>query len=232
MNCTTSPPLTELDLLRYLDREGDTVLAQHIAGCPACRDKVTALVQQNNAIVSQLYRSMCPSPAELRDYRLNLLTRVENGNIALHLVRCPHCTRELFVLDQFLPEEPGPIANVVYGIKFLSARLASTFNTADLLPAGARGDTAPPQIYESDDLQIGLEIEVDKQTGTYTIKGLITGENLNNLFVHLWRNDTLVATAQVDNVLGDFQFTSLLSANYELIVSAQETKVRLPQIAV
>ncbi|MCB0063393.1 MAG: hypothetical protein KDE19_14830 [Caldilineaceae bacterium] len=240
MTCITPPALTDLDLAMYLEGDADATVAHHIATCPACRDKATAFAQQQAALQAQLYRSTCPTPDELRDYQMNLLNRADAGNVALHLARCPHCTRELFVLKEYLGDIPATVPHFVDQLKLLVARLLSAPapSTSALLPTGQRGGESNLLLYQAGEFQIGLEVMDDRTSGHKQLHGVITGGDGENLLVHLWRNNVLIATAVVDPLLGDFHFTQLpLSAAtgeepalYELIVSAQETKVRVPAL--
>ena len=104
MNCTAPPALAAVDLAIYLDGEADAAVVQHIATCPACRANATTLAEQQLTLFDQLYRSNCPTPEELRDDQVGLLDRADRSNLALHLARCPHCTRERFMLQAFMAE--------------------------------------------------------------------------------------------------------------------------------
>lgn len=228
LTCTVPPPLTDVELAMYLDGEAELGVEQHVAQCAACRDAATGLARQQAELAARLYRSACPTPDELRDYQMGLLTRTDASNIGLHLARCPHCTHELFVLDEFLGD-PLPTPTLREQIRRLVASLAPGLSTGAL--AGQRGAHEPLLVYTAEGLQIGIEIEENLETGMRSIKGLITSGDLDNLLVHLWRDGQLVATALVDSLLGDFQFTNVEPATYELIISAQQTKFRIPQVA-
>ena len=234
MNCTAPPALTEIELAMYLAGDAEPAVNQHLVACPACRTQATVLAQQEQGLINQLYRSNCPTPAELRDYHLHLSTRADSSNVGLHLARCPHCTRELFDLATFLtPTTVSAPATLADQVRLLVAALV---DLGGGLPAllGARGDEPTLQLYQVGDVQIGLEIVADPSSGRQQLNGMITGDDLTNLLVHLWRGDQLLTTAAVDPLLGDFHFTNLPAdqpaVEYELIISAQQTKIRLPPI--
>ncbi|MEZ4615038.1 MAG: hypothetical protein R2867_05920 [Caldilineaceae bacterium] len=244
MNCIDPPALTELELAMYLDDESDAAVAAHVAACPACHASAVDLAQRQGVLTNLLYRSNCPTPEELRDYQFGLLNRADGSNLALHLARCPHCTRELFVLQEFMADQTATAVQLPAPLEFLVATLtnvASTF-ASGLVPAGQRGAEPTVLLYQAGDLQIGLEVSVDRENGQRQLHGLITdlssADALAGLMVHLWRNGHLIATATVDPLLGDFHFANLpltsQSADqldaYELIVSAQQTKLRVPQL--
>lgn len=231
----------------YVEGDADSAVAQHIAACPACRANAANLAQQQAALGTLLYRSTCPTPEELRDYEWALLDRADAGNVGIHLARCPHCTRELFVLRDYLAEAPATAVNVGGQLRLLVARLlnpTAPLSPATLLPAGRRGTEPTLSLYQVDGWQIGLEVGEDPVSGQKQLRGIITQNQLTseepeNLLVHLWRDGELVATAVVDPLLGDFQFTQLpptAATNgdqpnlYELIISAQQTKVRVPAL--
>lgn len=218
----------------YLAGDAEPAVNQHLVACPACRAQATALAQQEQGLIEQLYRSNCPTPAELRDYHWQLLTRSDRSNIGLHLARCPHCTRELFDLATFMDQAPATAPTTLADqVRLL---VASLVDLGSGLPAllGARGDEPTLLLYQVGDVQIGLELITDPSSGQQRLDGMITGDDLANLLVHLWRGEQLIATAAVDPILGDFHFTNLPSdqptAAYELIVSAQQTKIRVPHI--
>ncbi len=248
MNCTAPPALTELDLSVYLDGEADAAVAQHIATCPACRANATTLAEQQLTLFDQLYRSNCPTPEELRDDQVGLLDRADRSNLALHLARCPHCTRELFMLQEFMAEaapalQPAPVSHLLDQIKFLVATLVGAPNSSVSALAGQRGAEPTLLVYAADEIQIGLEVADDPESGQKQLHGVVTSAMLDDLFVHLWRNGVLIATAPVDPLLGDFHFVNLPVANrfglstsergvdeYELIISTQQIKLRVPQL--
>ncbi len=245
MNCIDPPALTELDLAVYLDGEADPAVALHIATCPACRANATFLAQKQLTLFDWLYRSNCPMPEELRDYQRGLLGRADRSNLALHLARCPHCTRELFMLQAFMAQSPlmaQPSApNLVEQIKFLVAKLVNAPNPLMPTLAGQRGAEPSLLLYEADDIQVGLEMIDDPESGQKQLHGIVTSALLDDLFVHLWHNGRLIATAPVDPLLGDFHFVNLPVADrsaaataetavYELIVSAQQVKLHVPHL--
>lgn len=234
MNCTAPPALTEIELAMYLAGDAEPAVSQHLVACPACRTQATALAQQEQGLINQLYRSNCPTPAELRDYHLQLSNRADSSNVGLHLARCPHCTRELFDLVTFMDPAPATAPTTLAAqVRLLVASLVDLGGGVSAL-LGARGDEPTLQLYQVGDVQIGLEIVADPSSGRQQLNGMITGDDLANLLVHLWRGDQLLATAAVDPLLGDFHFTNLPAdqpaVEYELIISAQQTKIRLPPI--
>lgn len=239
MNCIDPPALSALDLAIYLDGEADAATVHHIAACPSCRAKAVAQAQQQNQLADLLYRSHCPTPEELRDYAMGLLNRTDHSNVALHLARCPYCTRELFVLNDFLAAEavtPHPLAQLVFHVATLLN--GAVTNGATPLLAGQRGAEPALRLYQAGAYQIGLELVEDITTGQKHLQGIITGGELDNLLVHLWHNDQLVATVPVDPLLGDFQILNVptlandsdLESSFELIVSAPQVKVRIPAL--
>jgi hypothetical protein len=102
--------------------------------------------------------------------------------------------------------------------------------------AGQRG--APTVLlYEAGELQIGLEIVDDPASAQKAVHGVITGGDLSDLLVHLWVDGALIASAPVDPLLGDFHLTNLAlpadpatAAQTELLISAQQVKVRVPAL--
>jgi len=248
MNCIDPPALTTIDLASYLDGEADVAIVHHIAACPACRATAIAQAQQQNQLSALFYRSTCPTPEEIRDYRLGLLNRADESNVALHVAHCPHCTRELLVLHEFLAAQTLPTVNPLQQFILHIAKLlpATAPNVANPLLAGQRGNDSTLHFYQADEFQIGFNVIKDPGTGQRALHGMIAGGDLDNLLVHLWCNGQLLATVAVDPLLGDFQIpelSKLLDKSedskierteenrvFAVIVSAPQVKVYIPAL--
>ena len=87
-----------------LDKEPlSSVARQHLDGCPDCQQQVARYQQTTICLVSQLYRSQCPSSDTLSYYCLpNALTEEEQRQVANHLANCPLCLAECAESRQFL----------------------------------------------------------------------------------------------------------------------------------
>jgi hypothetical protein len=76
---------------------------QHLDCCPLCQDLMLSYQQISAQLISQLYRSSCPSATTLSAYCLpGALSNDEQRRVAAHLACCPCCTSELAETRQFL----------------------------------------------------------------------------------------------------------------------------------
>jgi anti-sigma factor RsiW len=235
------PELTDRDLLAYLDGEADPQVAEHLERCPHCRQRAARLAHLQGHLTAQLYRLVCPPPQELGEYHLGLLAADRAAAVAYHLAECPHCTREIAQLQDYLADlspalDLSQVERVVGRVRVLVARLLAAGDEAgwpgqpSLAPAlpGLRGAEAGPLIYQADGLQVLIQIQEDvQQPGRKTILGLVTGlDNPHQLEVHVWQAGQRIATAPVDE-LGNFALSNVTPGSYELILSGPEVEIHI-----
>ena len=245
MVCTSPPELNDRDLLAYIDGEAADQVAAHLGRCPHCRERAGRLTVLQNRLTTRLYRITCPSPAELGDYHLDMLPDDQTATVAQHLAECPHCTRELAQLTDFLADlepalEPGPLTRVRERARVLIARLAGGGREAGPLAqpafapayAGVRGESEEPYLFQADDVQIAVEVQDDaERPGRKVILGLIMGIEPTGLEVHLWQSEQRIAVVPVDE-LSNFVFSNVAPSNYELILSGPEVEIHMQELQV
>jgi hypothetical protein len=222
----------------FLDGEADDQVARHLKQCPHCREKAKYQTHLQNRVVALLHRVMCPAPEDLRDYHFRLLSQSVAADVKEHLTRCPYCTRELALLNEYLGDEMvpamelSPLETVKAWIEVLVAHLAQR-GPGTLTPAfGLRGGEEDTFVYEVNNITLGLDIEDDpEQPGRKDLGGTIIGIDVRGLQVHLWQADQLVTTALVDQI-GSFVIPHLVPGRYELIVSGPEMKIHIPELQV
>lgn len=232
MACVSPPELDDKALLAYIDGEADPEVVAHLERCPHCRDRAQHLARLQDRLTGQLYRSTCPSPAELGEYHLGLLPSDQAADVASHLAECPHCTREIAQLKDYLSElKPDLEFSLLERIRVLVARLlrARRENGSSKEPAyaGLRGKAEGPYLYQADDIQIAVEIQDDiERPGRKVLLGLVTDTDLQELEAHLWQADRWVETAPVDE-LGTFVIPNIAPGNYELTLSGPEVEIHI-----
>lgn len=247
LTCISKTPIPDRDLLAYLDGESKPAIASHLAVCPACAERLRALQATEATLRQTLYRADCPSAQVMADFRQGFLTFDEQRFITSHLAICPHCAAELARLDQFLGDiEPDFAVNPVAAARVLVARLVDWGRDAAGAVAGlamprpafgaVRGDDHPTRLYQAEDFQIVLDVEVDPtRPGRRRIQGLVTqtnGEVIASLVeAHLLMNGQPQATAGVDE-LGDFAFGGLTPGNYGLTLVGPGLEVRIEEISI
>ncbi len=242
MACVSPPELDNKTLLTLIDDEADHHVAAHLEQCPHCREKAHRLARLHNYLSAQLYRLTCPPPITLGEYHLGVLLRDQMTSVARHLVECPHCSREMVQLRDFMAKPiPTLEFNLQRSIKILVARLVhgsqggAWAGSPGLAPgyAGLRGEEEQGlYLYQANDVQIAVEIQDDaRQRGHKALLGLVTGMDTHELSAHLWQIKQRVATTLVDD-LGNFVFPNLAPGNYKLILSGPEDEVHVREMEI
>ena len=233
MACVSLPELKDWELLTYIDGEADQRVVAHVERCAYCREKAHRLARFQHRLTAQLYRLTCPSSMKLGEYDLDLLPRDQAAVVARHLAECPHCTREVAQLRDYLTDmaptlELGPLERVREQVKVLVARLVSggpggrPLKRPALAPAyaGVRGEEEGPYVYQAGDVQIAIGVQ-----------GLVIGTEAGVVKAHLWQADQRVAAVPADE-LGNFVIPNLASGTYELILSGPEVEIHVPELQV
>jgi hypothetical protein len=245
MTCVSPPELSDRELLAYIDGEADHQVVAHLERCPHCRQKSHHLARLQDCLTAQLYRITCPSAVELGEYHLGTLPHDQAAAVARHLAECPHCTREVAQLRDYLTElapalELSPLERVKEQVRVLVARLVNGGLEAGLLGqpalapayAGVRGEEGEPYLYQADDVQIAIEVQDDaERPDRKVILGLVMGTEPDKVKAHLWQADQRVAVAPVDE-LGNFVIPDLVAGRYELILSGPEIEIHIQDLQV
>ena len=229
-----------------VDDETDFQEAARLEQSPHSGEKAHQQACLQSYLTAQLYRVTCPSSFELGEYHLNVLPQEQAAAVARHLEKCPHCTREVAQLNDYLNEfslKPTPLEQVKERVKervrVLVADLVSHVpgspgGQPTLMPAGVavRGADDGPSIYAADDVQVAVEIQDDaERPGRKAILGLVIGAKSDGLKAHLWRVEQPVAIVPVDE-LGNFVFPNLPRGDYELILSGPEVEIRIQKLEI
>ncbi len=231
MNCISPPELDDGQLLTYIDGEADEEVATHLERCSYCRQKARHLARLQDRLTARLYRLPCPSPAELGDYHLGMLPTAQATAVAQHLRECPHCTREVGQLRDYLRElapdpEVSPLERVrAAAIKVLIAHLVSGGKGEErptLAPAFAalRGEARGPVTLEADGILIVLDVQPAAE-GRVTILGQVAADDQDRwtgAVVELRQAGTLQMTATVDD-LGAFRCEAVSPGPTEILIT-------------
>ena len=196
-DCLDPMAPTDEEMIRYaLDGEPLSDEAQkHMATCPICKQRVTLYTGANAFLTSNLYRSQCPTPAELANYcapiSFNLLSANARMQTGEHIQTCPLCSaeianlrRDLASTDLFPESEPYVRATVQsFSAPATVRRLVATLqkqrpqlvtrsamNGAD---GNTTSDTSWPKHYKADTLDISLHLSRGSN-GEIMLLGLFT----------------------------------------------------------
>jgi hypothetical protein len=224
------------------DDETDFQEAARLKQSPHSGEKAHHPTCLQSYLTAQLYRVTCPSSFELGEYHLNVLPKEQAAAVARHLDKCPHCTREVAQLNDYLNEfslKLTPLERVKERVRVLVAELVSHVpgspgGQSTLMPASVavRGADDGPSIYAADDVQVAVEVQDDaERPGRKVILGLVIGAESDGLKAHLWRVEQPVAIVPVDE-LGNFVFPNLPRGDYELILSGPEVEIHIQKLEI
>jgi hypothetical protein len=246
MICVSPPELSDGDLLAYLDGEADTHAKKHLENCPSCRERAQRLARRQSDMTARVYRFDCPSPLELGEYRLDVLSTDRAAGVARHLATCLRCTQEVAQLEGYLADlapdlELSPWERAGERLQVMVARLVSGGARGDLLAqpapahAGLRGreEQALPLIFEAEQVQVVLDVQADPaRPGRQTILGLVAGvDDPQAHQVYLWKDSQRMTAVSLDET-ANFVIPDLAAGRYELILSGPGVEVHVQDVPV
>jgi len=234
MNCISPPELEDSQLLAYLDGETDQQTKSHLEHCEYCREKAKALGRLQDHLSSRLYRITCPSSLELGEYHLHMLESSQMLLVAQHLRECPHCTREITQLKEFLSDlkltsEENLLGKVKVLIAHLIAgQLGESSSTPDF--AALRGEAKGPLVFEADGIVITLDVQ-SSLNGKISMLGQVATDDQDDwtgAIVKLLQIDMPELTSVLDG-LGAFAFEGIRLGSTQLkIISPNGVEVQIP----
>jgi hypothetical protein len=180
-----------------------------------------------------LYRFDCPSPHDLGEYHLKILSDDQTEAITQHLTNCPHCTRELTQLRNYLSElAPDLDYTFQERVKIWIARMLPNgpegrMVTGPIPNFALRGETDGPLMFEAGNYQLTLEIQDDPANpGLKSILGLVIGGVDVLHQVELWQDGRSIVQTTIDD-LGNFVFSGVKSGSYDLILSQKAAEIHV-----
>ena len=221
-------------LLRHLDGAADRATEDHLQACAYCRERADELARVEAKLRASLFRVACPPAQELGEFNLGGLSRSRKNAIRRHLETCPHCSKELLQLDEYLqlisPEAPPAVPS---GLRVLVAQLLS----GPLLPpalataaARVRGEPGEPYVYQAGDARIVVDVQEDaSRVPGKILLGLITGVPTRGWTVALGMADDPNSQTAV-NEAGNFVMPIPPQGPYSLRVrgSGVEIQIEVP----
>lgn len=243
MACVDPPELQTQILLALLDEPASAspAVAAHLARCPHCQARATALGRAEGRLAAQLHRIACPDPHALGELQLGLLPADQASTMRAHIDSCPHCQSELRTLTAYMsdlsatiPESPGVIARARSLVAQLIRGSAAGGPALPLLaPIGMRGSMGAPLVYQAEHLQLTLMVE-DAASGSPALRdlvGLVTGGPGRVTQAQLLQGDALVAEQAIDPG-GNLILGEIAPGKYRLLLSGPELEVLIPELLV
>src|SRR5437588_11308922 len=132
MDCLHSMAPNDEELLNFtLDGEPlPEAKMAHLEQCEICQQRLASYKQVNSHLISQVYRSLCPSGTQLSFYCADLLPPDEKMHIAAHILDCPLCTAEVVDSRRFITDVriddlalPEPIFSPREAVRRIFAKL-------------------------------------------------------------------------------------------------------------
>lgn len=233
--------------MAYIDHTAEEAVIQHIQRCPACTRQAEELATFQAILTAKLHRVSCPKPDQLIAYHQRELQGSEKLIVAQHLRQCPHCARELAALAR--DERIGLGERVRAAIEVLDAVLVTPQRPqgCQIQAAGVRG--APeaarptPQVYRAYENEHENEIEIivnQRPSRTHPRRWDLSGlvhiggqvpETIGRATVELYRGEGLIAITKVSS-RGQFTFTAVEPAGYDLSLVWEDREVRLKGVQV
>lgn len=229
------PKFSDQILLAYLDGEVESETAIQIEASSADLQRARELAGLQNILTVRLYRVDCPDSVELGEYHMGLLDRARSRVVQQHVRECPHCTRELEQISQFLAaEQPKPAESPLDRVRILVGRLISQLDEATrppgLAPALAvRGGEKQVIVYEAGETQITLDLREGEETGQKSLLGLVTGLDALGFSVELLSNGKQIALGEVDE-LGNFELKGFPPSEYVLLIRGPDLEIHFPNL--
>ena len=189
------------------------------------------IIERN--LSSALYRITCPSPHELGEYHLKMLSDDQSKEIRQHLKTCPHCTRELAQLKSYLTElAPDLDYTFQERVKIWVARLLPPLPLGQEPAFALRGEPGGPLMFEAGSYQLTLEIQDDPANpGFRTILGLVIDGEEQLQKVELWQDGRPIQETTLDD-LGNFAFAGIKPGSYDLILSQLAAEIHVESFTV
>lgn len=238
--CAT--PLTTVDLSMYLDGDADATAIAHVRHCAECQQRAQRLQQTQQQWQTLFHRHSCPPSQELCDYAWELLPATDQQRVAQHLTYCPHCTHELlnnYVMPAkaTLKQASQPAGSAWWATGIDQLRILVSHITQPPTPAYAyavRGaEPAPTFLFQLDETAM-LYATVVADPEVHERRRLeiqVAGLPTEALEIQLWQAAQLLQTVRLD-AAGDAVFDNLAAGQYELILSAPQLKIHIPQVAI
>ena len=211
MKCITSPALDDTQIVSFIEGEADDGVVAHIKECPYCSEKARQWTHLQNRLKKQSYRVTCPTPMELGDYHLGLLSGSEKLVVAQHVRECLHCGQEVTILETFL-SSLAPESNLLGAAKVLIARLMDAPAASAL-----RGESKGPLTFEADGIVIVLDIQ-PRNERSFDMLGQVAADDQDQwtgALVELRKDGQLECSTTIDD-LGAFQCEGMLAGKQEL----------------
>jgi hypothetical protein len=227
--CRRPPSLNDIDLIAAVDGEAEEEVLDHLRDCPHCAQRAQDIDELQQLLRQRLYRILCPSSDDLLAYRQGWLDERRRLDLRDHLRDCPHCGRELRLLDEAAgaPPWPPPINN----LRRLIATVVPPQRQHLAVYGGLRsGGHGAQYAYRAEHLELTLDVQrVAGRPERVVLVGMLFDEDappgeMQRATASLLEGDYVVSSAVLDE-LGNFVIDDIAPGDYSL-------SLRLPELEV
>jgi hypothetical protein len=221
----SNPKIEEGSLLEYWNKDETipTATRLEIESSPELMALAKQLRAADLSLTRILARSTCPSPHTLGEFQHGLLDEEEARRIARHSSDCPHCSREIAQIVEFMDLVKADVdPGMVERFKRIVAELISRppdFEAGPpwAMPAafGVRGhEESRSWVYQAGDYQIALMVDDDLEApGRMQLTGLITGPEIEGWRAELQQAGKILQVVPVDE-FGNFEMVGMNLGKY------------------
>jgi hypothetical protein len=227
--CRRPPSPHDIDLIAAVDGEAGEEVIAHLRDCPHCAQRARDFEQLQQLLRQRLYRILCPSSDDLLAYRQGWLDARRTSTLREHLRDCPHCTKELRLLDEAAgaPPWPPPISRLRRVVAHpLAPQRQPIALYGGLRSAGQGGQYA----YRAERLELTLDVQqAVGRPGRIVLVGMLSDDDappgeMQRATASLLEGDFVVSSAMLDE-LGSFVLDDISPGDYSL-------SLRLPDLEV
>lgn len=239
MNCAFPLPLSDLEIMKYVDGEADPATMSHILQCAACAARAGDVDRLQQRLRINLRRTSCPDIMVLVDFRAGFLGAEQEASLRAHLQECPTCAEDLAALDQAADDKAPPARQG--RVRFARIIPSTAPGRAErlLIPQLAmRGGGGAAQAFVCDGVKISLQSQADAtRPPLRRLVGKVRAApgDFNGWTLQLWQGLTLAASTALEPN-GAFAFGGLEAGRYEprFLTGAEDAleEVVLPVIEV
>ncbi len=228
----------------------------HLDQCDICQQRLARYKHVNSALVSQVYRRLCPSGTKLSFYCADLLPADEKTSVAAHILDCPLCAAEVTATRRFMQEvhiDDISLSDIGFAPRATIRRVFGQLvrQQAQLVLRNGRSnisENAWPRQYRAESVDLSLHLS-RASNGEYMLLGILTSvdsaESVDafegvqaELYAASYASDIqdgraapACCHASVDD-LGNVVFKPVPAGDYILIVHLPEQEVVIEDISI
>lgn len=211
-NPTPTPDSNDNRVTAAIDGEITPEIERLLAEDVEFAEEVRSARRFESKLKSALFRWDCPTPQQLGDYHLQLVSQADAAQIKTHVVHCIYCQAELRELIGFLAQDQ-PVTSAPktektnWGLPRFGEILAQLLSPLPQTSAvGLRGADDGPKMLQADDITIFIETE--QENDQFLLKGQLAADQLDEWYgamVQVVQVDAIQAVTVIDDE-GTFQF--------------------------